>query len=479
MANSLLRQSLRFARPSAAGFVFPGQREWFVNANCFRRQTFATSEKTITIDTTDEASELPSTVSGSSPWLMLSSNAAGKNNSNKFYSLAENKVIRIKKKSLGPDPDAYCVGSAYGWVGLINRRPDFDFFISNPVTGRNIKLPSIQTLHRFGENDLLWKDYQSFWCISRAIISSPNPDAEDCRVLVHYHPAKLSATTRLAFCSPGCGDGDNNASSWTLLDCPLARSHFVEYEHITYSPRDGRFFAMNSDFEMESWDLSDVSNPTRHPVVSIDEENLRAHVDHMDDYSVTLGSVLKNKKHRERCLKFDCKTYLIADQCLSGQLFFIQRYIAEDMMYGRAAAAPSYYKKKLDVYPYKTVSFEVYRFDTNADSDRTLKYMDSLGDSAFFIGLNGGSVLSAKDHPGIIPNSIYFTDDLNYGPCYGSGTSGAYIWMQDYEHIDYGGHDIGIYSYSEGSIKKCYYPITVQKCKKIQPSPVWFSPYYI
>lgn len=64
----------------------------------------------------------------------------------KFYSLAEKRVITMPKSKSGPDPDAVCVGSSHDWVAFINRRGDCDLFLCNPITGRNITLPSIRTL---------------------------------------------------------------------------------------------------------------------------------------------------------------------------------------------------------------------------------------------------------------------------------------------------------------------------------------------
>lgn len=238
----LLQPCPQLGRRSAKSCIFfTGWRRrfGFVEDNCFLRRKYTPSTSPLTIN------------SYSSPWLMLSDSTESENNCNKprdkeegakprmvhkFYSMAEKKAITIEKKlsSSDPDPNDFVrISSCYGWVGFIKRKSEFDFFMSNPLNGRSIKLPSIQKLFIFRFN--------AFFFIERVVMSSPHPEAEDCRVLVRTTSLPREyrrRNTSLAFCTPG--SGDNKASSWTNLESPLN-----EYADTVYSPKDQRFYAMD------------------------------------------------------------------------------------------------------------------------------------------------------------------------------------------------------------------------------------------
>lgn len=129
-----------------------------------------------------------------------------------------------------------------------------------------------------------------------------------------------------------------------------------------------------------------------------------------------------------------------------------------------------YYK---DDVPCKTIGFDVHRYDPVA---RVFNYMDtgtgvhhkydpemkgfkytgggggsSLDGLALFIGANHGFALRADEYPGLKPNSIYFTDT-------------EYVrqrWCtedDDDEERDFGGHDVGIFNYQDGTFSPCYFP---------------------
>ncbi|KAL7141797.1 hypothetical protein ABFS83_08G077900 [Erythranthe nasuta] len=150
--------------------------------------------------------------------------------------------------------------------------------------------------------------------------------------------------------------------------------------------------------------------------------------------------------------------FLVVDE-KTGQLYHVRRFVRDRV-----------YTKKLLLHydsdveydgtdPYVTVGFDVHRIDVEKGE---LVYMDgSLGGLAMFVGLNHSFALCAGEFPGVKPDSIYFTDV--FSPPYWDG--GAY-----------GGHDVGIYNYVDGTISPCYYPVDVESIQRIVPSPMWFTP---
>ncbi|KAL7134389.1 hypothetical protein ABFS83_11G023600 [Erythranthe nasuta] len=83
---------------------------------------------------------------------------------------------------------------------------------------------------------------------------------------------------------------------------------------------------------------------------------------------------------------------------------------------------------------------------------------------ALFIGTNHSFAILAKDYPeGFVkPDSIYFTDVLRND--------------FDNDELDYGGHDIGIFSYRDRSFSPCYYPSDAKSFQRISPSPIRYTP---
>ncbi|GFP92570.1 hypothetical protein PHJA_001401200 [Phtheirospermum japonicum] len=81
-----------------------------------------------------------------------------------------------------------------------------------------------------------------------------------------------------------------------------------------------------------------------------------------------------------------------------------------------------------------------------------------------FIGLNHSFALPAAEYPGLIPNSIYFTDVLR-------DNTPLKRWVDSI----YGCHDVGIFNYENRTFSPCYYPRDFQSIKKIKPPPIWFT----
>ncbi|PIN01804.1 hypothetical protein CDL12_25690 [Handroanthus impetiginosus] len=99
----------------------------------------------------------------------------------------------------------------------------------------------------------------------------------------------------------------------------------------------------------------------------------------------------------------------------------------------------------------KTVKFQVFRFDWNAQKWESLA---SLDDKVLFLGKNSSLALLMNDYPGCKGNRIYFTDDY----------SGA-----NYDRMA-GDHDFGVYNMVDGGIET--FPCSPRNAHW----PIWITP---
>ncbi|KAI3449824.1 hypothetical protein Pfo_006489 [Paulownia fortunei] len=244
-------------------------------------------------------------------------------------------------------------------------------------------------------------------------------------------------TDRLAFCWPG------RSAEWTPISALTSHQDFV------YSSRQKLFFCVTRHGEFEAWDLQDPLSPRVIPmVVSVDEDNYPLAARSEEEFELKIMSCT--------CQKF----LVIAEQ--SDELFHVRRFIMERMGPDGSYVEDVYYglhRGYDDSVPYKTIDFDVHKYDPE---NKALRYMDkSLDGLSLFIGTNHGFALSAAEFPELKPNSIYFTD-----------TFSPPAWVDS----TYGGHDVGIFSYEDGTLSPCYYPCDVQSIKRIIPDPMWFTP---
>ncbi|KAL6494718.1 hypothetical protein OROGR_031518 [Orobanche gracilis] len=391
------------------------------------------------------------------PWLMLPPAFEGGGNSMvyKFYSPTENKVFSLNKRStavkeegLTADDDAEIVGSSHGWLALFNSR-NCDLFLSNPLTGRHIKLPPIHSLPI--HHDCLSGGYA---CVSKVIISCSPEEGDECRAMMIY------GRDRLAFCCP------SRSREWTPIGASVYNVSVLcndddtepdetrnqnprTYEDLVYSCTKKLFFCLtNADSEeLEGWDVSDPLSPR---------------LDWSDKVMLKRTEQVNYpwaaRSDREWELKFNCRQlrYLVfAEQ--SDQLFLVTRHLVESMNLDGTPCI-----EDDSDYPEKTVAFDVHKIDLLG---RRVGHVEgSLDGLAMFVGLNHSFAVSAAEFPHQLkPNSIYFTEDRIIIPpvrC----------------DCKYGGHDIGIFDYEKGTISSCYYPCDVQNFKRIVPPPIWFAP---
>ena len=319
-------------------------------------------------------------------------------------------------------------------------------FLFNPITQRRIELPSIRTLpiHDIIFCTLPLHD-TSFCKTIGAIVASSSPEAvaEDCGFMVSYYSMEVGGY-KLAFCCPSRGE-----KSWTCLQSPL-----VDYNCIVYSRRHRMFVAVNTDLEMECWDLSNPLSPKRTRI-----KNLKVDVEEYPCYD-SLRTEAEEEEFLEKLVSHD-RLFLVpyadhdsSSSSSSGQFFWVTKYTASSAN----QEAGSFVDDPDWTLPYKTWTFDVHKFDL---TDKVLRYMgNSLEDHAIFIGMNDSFSLSAKDFPEVRPNSIYFTDDYYLSP----------------ENKSWGGHDVGIYHYKDKTFEDCYFPCDYKNIRRIEPYPIWFIP---
>ncbi|KAK6153215.1 hypothetical protein DH2020_012854 [Rehmannia glutinosa] len=336
----------------------------------------------------------------------------------------ENRVLGLKKRGEEdedsdeewPDDKAKIVCSSHGWLALFHFQNDnYDLFLSNSLSRRNIKLPPIQNLLNIPES-ILKGGYLS---VTNVIISSSSLDEEDCRVMVIY-----GRDQRLAFCCPARARVDPPQRSDWLRVIGDSGDHFV------------------------AWDLRDPLSPRMIPmVISVDKNN----------YPVAAQSELE--LDLKLLCKIDEKFLVVAEP--SDELFHVRRFVMLRMGPDGSFVDEVWHGAKGFDYsvPYKTVGFDVQNYEPETGS---LKYMDrSLGGLALFIGSNHGFALSGAHFPELKPNSIYFTDTI--GP-------------PEWDDHDYRGHNVGIFNYENETFWSFYYPIGLGSIRKIVPSPIWFTP---
>ncbi|KAG8386592.1 hypothetical protein BUALT_Bualt03G0164300 [Buddleja alternifolia] len=373
-----------------------------------------------------------SRISSPTPWLMLPPAFEDENNNSndnmvyKFYNLAENKVINLPagSKTVGGilpfDDIIEFVSSSHGWLALFNPR-NCDLFLCNPVSGRHIKLPPIHTLPI---PDLNLKG--GYGCVHK-MITSCSPEEQDCRVMMSYGPEH-----RLAFCSPSA-----SSAEWTpigaLYHMDEDNSRFARsYEHFVYSSRQKLFYCITQWDDFEAWDLQDTRSPKVIPMdFTIDEDNY-PWVPHgpLEKLRRSCSCAMEDDNYPWAlcsALKFLVVAEEEEESGGGGDLFLVMRHVMRHM-----APDGSYVDDESDEFPYKTIGFDVHKYDSEK---RAFTYMDdgSLDGLTLFIGNNHSFAIKTDDdfnYSELKPNSIYFTDVKGLIPpkrlC-----------------VPYGGHDLG------------------------------------
>ncbi|KAL1565601.1 hypothetical protein AAHA92_07795 [Salvia divinorum] len=200
-----------------------------------------------------------------SPWLELPPpKFSAEAYDHKLYSLGEKKVVSIKKEAPPPpwaQGQVMHLGCTRGWMASFNKDKR-QTFLSNPITGRHIRLPALP---------VSTSPYH--------IILTSSPHAHDCRAIITYY---LSG--RIALCFPG-----HSTTNW------LPVCNQLHYLDITYSTRQKRLFCLTSD-SVECWDLESPSFLWKIPLYEDDSIRRSSYPMYlvMDEHSDRLFLVIRN-----------------------------------------------------------------------------------------------------------------------------------------------------------------------------------------
>ncbi|KAL3618527.1 hypothetical protein CASFOL_037609 [Castilleja foliolosa] len=370
-----------------------------------------------------------------SPWLVLPPVLEeGGDTVYKFYNLSADKEESFHSNSEEEmaDYDAKLVGSSHGWLALFNQRNNNHLFLYNPITRRHIKLPPIETLPDPWSN----LTPSGRGSVSKLVLSSsPDDDDDECIALMIF-----GLERRLAFCNL-C-----RSTKWTPIGklyqhIPGEGMFPRSYKDIVYSSTQKLFFCLSID--LECWDLAG-------------SVSLRIHSSRKFTYTdfpiQSIDAPLLN-----RYLKL-----VYAQEY--NQLFIVFQYVMKRMGPNRSCVFPIYFGKCRgwdNSFPYRTIGFDAYKVDCFG-VEKPQHVEGSLDGLAMFIGINNSFAMSITPELKLTSNCIYYTDsNRNSVP----------------PNSLYGGHDIGIYDYTNRTISPCYYfPLDVESIKRIMPAPMWFTP---
>ncbi|XP_058181134.1 putative F-box protein At1g65770 [Rhododendron vialii] len=206
-----------------------------------------------------------------------------------------------------------------------------------------------------------------------------------------------------------------------------------------------RLFALSETGSVESWDFGGpllVKTMNFHPLYICSKRVAETTCAYHD---------------RER---FSSRCYLAESR---GNLLLVERHVGEFVGdNGEAVREADLLSDECShplVYPYKTLEFTVYRLNF---MQQKLEEVESLGDNALFLGGNHSMSLPAAgtaQHPSRCKkNSIYFTDDY---------------WERMEEDYSYGGHDVGVFSLGDRSVKPLKH---LDMLHRTDPPPIWLVP---
>ncbi|KAL6575764.1 hypothetical protein OROHE_000745 [Orobanche hederae] len=279
------------------------------------------------------------------PWLIL----PPEETSYKFYSVAEDRVLSLKKKdgAAAPPHDALLVGSSHGWLALWDEESN-RVFLSNPISGCHLRLPPTP-----------WQSY------SRVILSgSPDEDGECYAVQDWPFPP--------AYCAVDV------STEWTQLDA----GERLFYGDVAYcSSRRALSLITQSMFDFDSDDGVRVFDDGR--------------ADHqIDDWDLGSNSMVETTwfwKFQGPPHQGWIPDYLYQNLHLvyavdgASSPLIVVRFVSRD---GDAIATAGFLVLKID------------------GESRSIRVVDDLKGMALFVGANHSFAIPAAGM--LKPNSIYF-----------------------------------------------------------------------
>ncbi|CAH2066278.1 unnamed protein product [Thlaspi arvense] len=322
---------------------------------CFRRSEFSTA---------------------TTPYLLLGSDVAGdsscggKSVNFNLYDPTKQENVKIENQILSKElHESRRIGSSRGWLALMNKNDStvrLTNMFNNPTKKKKtISLPPLAR-DRFEH------------LVNVSVSSSPNEqEEEDFVVAVKFFGSRVSL----------CRLGD---SEWTRIDVPCPSFHSST---VIFSERDRRFYLNNCNPDYTGpTDFTPNSNPGLLTPVSGYKRFLFS--DFLDE--------MPELENEMRLSRFKIQQQLVESS--SGQSFIVCWFV--ERLTDKGEAVPwgdkSYNNKELCK---KTHKIMVFRQDTEQGLG---PYTDDIGDLCIFLGDNESFCLSAKDHPGLNPNSVYF-----------------------------------------------------------------------
>ncbi|KAM3363876.1 hypothetical protein P3S68_018730 [Capsicum galapagoense] len=352
-------------------------------------------------------------------------------------------VVESGRLSLAPDFNSRCFRqSVQGWLGYI-RRNDCQFFVFNPLSGKKINLPSIETIPsvkrvirniQSGLVESIISDLggckplapkRCYTGLISDVVLSSSPVDDDCIAVVSY-----GLYDKLAFCRRTRRD-DDRPNCWIPLHSP-----FILYRQIVYHSGKKLFYTIGGEMvqELEAWDLH--NDPIKGFHIEDQSQvlrNIRDFLGHLKDGD------LEDLDHSVELVP---RIHLVYDH-QSQELFIVKRNVLVTNNVSTIYGVP--HIKDPDVSTHKTLSFDVFKVNFINDHLVKVQYLEeSIGNRAFFVGKQRSFVLSTTEFPELRPGSIYFADDK----------------------YNLAGHDMGIYDYKENCI--------INKLESISPANSWF-----
>ncbi|CAL1403916.1 unnamed protein product [Linum trigynum] len=321
-----------------------------------------------------------------------------------------------------------CRGSTMGWLFMVGDTPDMSLF--NPVTKTEISLPPITSFPDVLGYDpeklrleYLLRDYTGFTTslgkkymekeyIMRVGISA-EPTTEECIVMA----IRVNSDKRLAFCRPAeieAGwifvphvEEDGIPSRIGYVDMVFWRDQFYaidfrgnvlvcDFSANPHYPTLSYFLSPGAFSVCETLYL--VVCPAA--VTGGDDELMvvTRHASYVSNQEIEVDPVAAG----------DADDAAVDDADDDGHVN-VYDSDSDDEQLGRGAGEGGRVGEAATK-PYWTEKFRVFKLNKGAEGwDK----VESFGDFALFLGFNTpGTFVSIKDYPGLLPNSIYFTDDV-------------------------------------------------------------------
>lgn len=310
---------------------------------------------------------------------------------------------------------AWCVGSSRDWLVLLdtNGCP----LLLNPSSGAtSIHFPPFPCafIHRAGVPCFsYYVQYLRETFVSKAVLmgcSNTSP-LQHTLVIMYSYPCKIAFF--------------RHATTWVeLFD---AKRYYCD---IVFN--NNNLYALSGYGYVEGWDfrpkvprkILDVK-----PTFEIDEEE---------------------DKEFPRDL-FSTQFYLVISE---GEFLLVKRYIGNFVNAdGEVVYEGESLSSEGEICPYKTKHFVVYKLDFIKNRWEKLK---TLHGRILFLGANESMALHSRASLGCEANSIYFTDDR---------------WQEMNLDYSYGGHDWGVFSLQDSTIK-----LLAPYRNKMNPPPIWVVP---